>query len=415
MNVLVFNCGSSSLKYKLISMPENIELAGGEAQRVGPPTAQPPCIIHRIDGNEETFQADMPDHAAAFEEVMKILKQTPQLQPDVVGHRLVHGGAIFKNHAVVNETVFEQLQTTKALAPLHNPPAITLVDACCKLYPDLPQVLVFDTAYHSTIPEYARTYALPEYIRNGLGIRKYGFHGTSHQYVAGEAAKFLNIPIEKLNAVSCHLGSGGASLCAIVNGKSIDNTMGHSPLQGLIMSTRCGDLGAAVVMQLVTKNVGDWQSVEKLLNKQSGVLGISGSTGDIRDVIEAVSRQGDESKMNETLRAYIWRIKKYLGSYLTVVATAVGKQADAIIFTDTIGETVPLVRWGICSEMKSLGITIDAGKNEKASKLPADLATDDSRIRILAIQTNEELAIAKYTYAIMTNGENKIEMKGGAA
>jgi len=415
MNVLVFNCGSSSLKYKLIKMSKSIELAGGEAQRVGPPTAQPSCIIHRIDGNEEKFQVDIPDHAIAFEEIMKILKQTPQLQPNVVGHRLVHGGTIFKNHAVVNEKVFEELETTKKLAPLHNPPAITLADACRKLYPDLPQVLVFDTAYHSTIPEYARTYALPEYLRNDLCIRKYGFHGTSHQYVAGKAAKFMGIPVEKLNAVSCHLGSGGASLCAIANGKSIDNTMGHSPLQGLIMSTRCGDLDAAVVMQLVAKNVGHWQSVEKLLNKQSGILGISGSTGDIRDVVEAVSRQGDEPKMNETLRAYIWRIKKYLGSYLTVVASAAGKQADAIIFTDTIGETVPLVRWGICSDMECFGVVMDADTNEKASKLPADLATGNSKVRILAIQTNEELAIAKYTYAIVTNGENKINAKGGVA
>jgi len=415
MNVLVFNCGSSSLKYKLINMPDSIELAGGEAQRVGPPTAQPPCIIHRTGGTEETFHVDMPDHAVAFEEVMKILKRTPQLQPDVVGHRLVHGGAIFKNHAVVNKKVFEELQTTKTLAPLHNPPAITLVDACRKLYPDLSQVLVFDTAYHSTIPEYARTYALPEYLRNDLGIRKYGFHGTSHQYVAGEAAKFLNIPTEKLNAVSCHLGSGGASLCAIVNGKSIDNTMGHSPLQGLIMSTRCGDLDASVVMQLVAKNVGHWQSVEKLLNKQSGVLGISGSTGDIRDVVETISRQTDETKMNETLQAYMWRIKKYLGSYLAAVASAAGKQADTIIFTDTIGETVPLVRWGICSDMKNLGVIINADRNEKVSQMPADLATDDSKVRILAVQTNEELAIAEYTYAIMTNSENKIEAKGGAA
>jgi len=415
MNVLVFNCGSSSLKYKLINMPDSIELAGGEAQRVGPPTAHTPCIIHRTGGTEETFHVDMPDHAVAFEEVMKILKRTPQLQPDTVGHRLVHGGAIFKNHAVVNKKVFEELQTTKTLAPLHNPPAITLVDACRKLYPDLSQVLVFDTAYHSTIPEYARTYALPEYLRNDLGIRKYGFHGTSHQYVAGEAAKFLNIPTEKLNAVSCHLGSGGASLCAIVNGKSIDNTMGHSPLQGLIMSTRCGDLDASVVMQLVAKNVGHWQSVEKLLNKQSGVLGISGSTGDIRDVVETISRQTDETKMNETLQAYMWRIKKYLGSYLAAVASAAGKQADTIIFTDTIGETVPLVRWGICSDMKNLGVIINADRNEKVSQMPADLATDDSKVRILAVQTNEELAIAEYTYAIMTNSENKIEAKGGAA
>ena len=415
MNVLVFNCGSSSLKYKLISMPDNTELAGGEAQRVGPPTAQPPCIIHRIDGKEKIFQVAMGDHAVAFEEVMKVLKRTPHLQPNVVGHRLVHGGAIFKDHAVVNQKVLEQLQTTKTLAPLHNPPAITLVEACCKLYPDLPQVLVFDTAYHSTIPEYARTYALPEYIRNDMGIRKYGFHGTSHQYVAGEAAKFLDIPIEKLNAVSCHLGSGGASLCAIVNGKSIDNTMGHSPLQGLIMSTRCGDLDAAIVMRLITHNVGDWQAVDKMLNKQSGVLGISGSTGDIRDIVETTMQQGDDSKMGEIFRTYTWRIKKYLGSYLAMVAAAAGKQADAIIFTDTIGETVPIVRQYVCSDMESFGVIMDADRNKNATKLPADLASDESKVKILAILTNEELAIAKYTYAIMTNGAKQCDVKGGAA
>jgi len=405
MNILVFNCGSSSLKYKMIDMPGGTELAGGEAQRVGPPTAQPSCIIHRMNGKEETFQVEMSDHAAAFEEVMKLLSRKMKLQPDAVGHRLVHGGTIFKKHAVVNDRVFKDLETTKPLAPLHNPPAITLVDACRRLYPDLPQILVFDTAYHSTIPEHARTYALPKYIREDLGIRKYGFHGTSHQYVASQAAKLLDIPIDKFNAVSCHLGSGGASLCAIVNGKSIDNTMGYSPLQGLIMSTRSGDVASDVVMRLMVENLGSWQTVEKLLNKQSGVLGISGCTSDIRDIVDAVSNGTDNPVMTKTLRAYIWRIKKYLGAYLTVVASSAGKLADAVILTDTIGETVPVIRWAICSGMECFGLAVDPQAN-KQTTLPADLTAETSKIKILAIQTNEELAIAKYTYSIMSNSSN---------
>ena len=397
MNILVFNCGSSSLKYKLITIPEEKEIAGGEAQRVGPPTAEPSRILHRVNGEETTHIVEMRDHGSAFDEVMKILSKDPKMIPDAIGHRMVHGGSIFKGHARLSETVISDLESIQDMAPIHNPPAISLAKATQSRYPDLPQVVVFDTAYHSTIPEYASDYALPEKLRIDMGIRKYGFHGTSHNYVASEAAKFLDIPFEKLNAVSCHLGSGGASLCAIKNGKSIDNTMGYSPLQGLVMSTRCGDLDPAIALKLLSKSNGDYKAVENLLNKQSGVLGLTGSTADIRDVLSELSNEEEfNEQMNLTAQVYLWRIRKYLGAYLTVVGNA-----KAVIFTDTIGETVPEVRKLVCSNMETFGLVMDNNKNRNVDYMPVDVAARESLVRILIIQTNEELAIARQTYDIV--------------
>ena len=257
MNVLVFNCGSSSPKYKVISMPSEEEVAGGEAQRIGPKTAEPSRILHRTPAGEETFQVDMPDHAAAGREVIQLLAGSGTLEPHAIGHRMVHGGSMFRDCAVVTSEVIRGLEDVQALAPLHNPPATDLVRGCQAHFDDVPQVVVFDTAFHATIPAHAHTYALPRKLAQDMHIRKYGFHGTSHEFVANEAAAFLGISMSKFNAVSCHLGSGGASLCAIANGESIDNTMGYSPLQGLMMSTRCGDIDPAVALQLLARTQGD--------------------------------------------------------------------------------------------------------------------------------------------------------------
>jgi acetate kinase len=397
MKVLVFNCGSSSLKYRLIDLPTEVELAGGEAQRIGPPTAKPARIVHRADGQEQTIITPMRDHSEAFQKVMELLGQDSRLRPDAVGHRLVHGGQTFAEHAVMNEANVRDLEALNDLAPLHNPPAVELVKACLRLYPSLPQVAVFDTAYHRTIPPRARTYALPGWMRDELGFRKYGFHGTSHHFVATQAATFLGKPLDQLNAVSCHLGSGGASLCAIASGHSVDNTMGYSPLQGLLMSTRCGDLDPAVALRLLWQNRGDCQSVEKALNRHSGVLGMSGASGDIRDVLARAGGEGPAADRNQlTSQFYLWRIRKYLGAYLTVVG-----RAEAIIFTDTIGETVPSVRWAVCADMECFGLRLDPRKNDAATALPADVAAADSPVRILVIQTNEELAIARNTYRLL--------------
>lgn len=394
MNVLVFNCGSSSLKYKVITMPAAREAAGGEAQRVGPPTAKPSVILHHEGTSRETHEVPMPDHATAFEQVMRLLGRDARLVPDVVGHRVVHGGDRFGQPARVNDAVLADLDSFSRIAPLHNPPAIALMRACQERYPQLPQVAVFDTAFHATIPACARTYALPRQMREEFGFRKYGFHGTSHQFVTEEAAAFLGIPLDRFNAVSCHLGSGGASLCAVINGRSVDNTMGYSPLQGLVMSTRCGDLDPAVTMQLLAAADGDGAKVDKLLNSRSGVLGLYGRSADLRDVVSEASSSDSlwDSRMDRTLQVYLWRIRKYLGAYLAIVG-----RPHAVIFTDTIGETVPYVRRALCTGLEVFGLRIDARLNAGVTGYPADVAEAGSPTRILVVQTNEELAIARQT------------------
>jgi acetate kinase len=397
MRIIVFNCGSSSLKYRLIEMPGERQLAGGEAERVGPKTAEPARIHHQVGEVKETIQVDMPDHASAFTQVMRLLERDPTLVPDAIGHRMAHGGPNFKEHVVLDDAVMAELERIQVLAPIHNPPAVRLIAACRQLYPQLPETVVFDTVYHATIPEVARSYALPPQLAAKHGFRKYGFHGTSHQYVAQEAAKLLNIPFAKLNAVSCHLGSGGASLCAIVNGASVDNTMGYSPLQGLVMSTRSGDLDPAAALSLLVRAAGDEKSVEAMLNRQSGVLGLSGVSADIRDVLGRLAKHDDDTDaLSVAAQVYLWRIRKYLGAYLAVVG-----RADCLIFTDTIGEKVPYARWAVTSGLECFGLKIDSSKNNQVGTLPVDLSTPDARVRILAIATNEEVAIARFSYLLL--------------
>jgi len=399
MRIIVFNCGSSSLKYRLINMPGETELAAGEAERVGPKTALPGCIHHQAWGQKEDHTLDMPDHGAAFTAVMKLLERDSRLVPEAIGHRMVHGGAIFRDHVIVDEAAFAHLEEVQDLAPIHNPPALRLLAACRQLYPKLPETVVFDTAFHSTIPPAARTYALPAKLARTHGFRKYGFHGTSHQYVAQEAAELLGIPMPELRAVSCHLGSGGASLCAIVNGKSVDNTMGYSPLQGLVMSTRSGDLDPAIALGLVARAQGDSRAVESMLNRRSGLLGLSGVSADIRDLFAPADGAPDET-IGRAAQVYLWRIRKYLGAYLLVT-----ERPHCIIFTDTIGEKLPAVRWAVTAGLEALGVVLDPVKNTAGLPLPVDLAAAASRVRILAIATNEEVAIARASFALLANAE----------
>jgi acetate kinase len=380
-------------------MPGETELAAGEAERVGPKTALPGCIHHQAWGQKEDHTLDMPDHGAAFTAVMKLLERDSRLVPEAIGHRMVHGGAIFKDHVIVDEAAFAHLEEVQDLAPIHNPPALRLLAACRQLYPKLPETVVFDTAFHSTIPPAARTYALPAKLARTHGFRKYGFHGTSHQYVAQEAAELLGIPMPELRAVSCHLGSGGASLCAIVNGKSVDNTMGYSPLQGLVMSTRSGDLDPAIALGLVARAQGDSRAVESMLNRRSGLLGLSGVSADIRDLFAPADGAPDET-IGRAAQVYLWRIRKYLGAYLLVT-----ERPHCIIFTDTIGEKLPAVRWAVTAGLEALGVVLDPVKNTAGLPLPVDLAAAASRVRILAIATNEEVAIARASFALLANAE----------
>lgn len=394
MNVLVFNCGSSSLKYRLIAMPAEEQLSGGEAQRIGPPTAKPSCLVlNRGAAGKETRVTPMRDHAEALQEVVRALRETPGATPDVIGHRLVNGGPTITEYSLVDDVVLAELIAQQDLAPLHNPPAIATIQACRHVFPGLPQVVISDTAFHRTIPDYARAYAIPHALSRELGIRKYGYHGISHQYVVTETARLMNVPLDQFRGVSCHLGSGGASLCAVVHGQSVDNTMGYSPLQGLIMSTRCGDLDPGVTLRFLAEARGDKVAVEERLNNRSGVLGLSGTSADIRDVLEAVAGDPASTRACVTADVYLWRLKKYLGAYLVLVG-----DAQAVIFTDTIGETVPEVREAVCSGMDVFGIAIDHERNIGADQLPADVATAGSRVRVWAVATNEEISIARSTY-----------------
>lgn len=394
MNVLVFNCGSSSLKYRLIAMPQEQELSGGEAQRIGPPTAKPSCLVlNRGLSGKETRITPMRDHGEALRQVVAVLRESPGCMPHVIGHRLVNGGPTITDRSLVDDAVWAELVACQDLAPIHNPPALATIQACREVFPGLPQVVVSDTAFHRTMPRHAQTYAIPPALSRTLGIRKYGYHGISHQYVVTEAARQMGIPVARFSAVSCHLGSGGASLCAVVNGQSIDNTMGYSPLQGLVMSTRCGDLDPGITLRLLAAAQGDRASVERQLNHRSGVLGLSGNSADIRDAFESLGSDGDADRARTTTHVYLWRLKKYLGAYLALVG-----RADAVIFTDTIGESVPEVREVVCSGLQVFGIHFDTRCNAAARDLPVDVADTDSPVRVWVIATNEEISIARSTY-----------------
>ncbi len=396
MKILVFNCGSSSLKYRLIAMPCEQQLSGGEAQRIGPPTAKPSCLVLHRDGEQSDLRTiPMRNHAEALQQVVKVLQETEGGMPDVIGHRLVNGGPTITDRSWIDDAVLEELITYQDLAPIHNPPAIATIQACREVFPGLPQVVISDTAYHRTIPLHARTYALPQSVSREMGIRKYGYHGISHQYVVTETARLMDVPLNCFSAVSCHLGSGGASLCAVIDGQSIDNTMGYSPLQGLIMSTRCGDLDPGLTLRLLAESCGDRAAVERRLNHNSGVLGLSGRSADIRDAMESVAGEASSRRNDLTAQVYLWRLKKYLGAYLTLVG-----RADAVIFTDTIGETVPQVREAVCCGMEAFGIRLDPQRNASVQQLPVDVAAADSSVRLWAVATNEEISIARSVYQL---------------
>lgn len=389
-------------------MPSGEEILGGEVQRIGGKTAESSGIIHRGSNGESLRRITVSGYREAFTEVMKTLASESGSSPDIFAHRLVQGGTEFPSNTIIRDDDFESLELIKGLAPIHNPPVVEIIEECRRVYPDIPQAVVLDTAFHSSIPGYAYTYPIPSDVAGQLGIRKYGFHGISHQYVTRATSEYLHIPIQEMNAVSCHLGSGGASLCAVVGGKSVDNTMGFSPLQGLVMSTRCGDLDPAIILKLIAYSGGDYSKVNDLLNKRSGVLGLSGVSSDIRDVISRAIKTDDE-RAQMTLDVYLWRVRKYLGAYLTVVG-----HADAIVFTDTIGESVPYVREAVCRNLDFFGVRLDEWKNKKISQYPADISARDSRVRIIVVKTNEELAIAKNAYELfIAQGRGSSESEQG--
>jgi len=396
MKILVINCGSSSLKYQLIDMADEKVMAKGLVERIGIAGS---ILTHRPEGKDKVIiEQDMKDHKVAVKLVLDALVDkehgviSEMSEISAVGHRVVHAGEKYSGSVLITDDVMKALEECSALAPLHNPPNIIGINACKALMPDVPMVAVFDTAFHQTMPDYAYIYALPYEYYEKYGIRRYGFHGTSHRYVSKMAAEFINKPYEDLKIITCHLGNG-SSIAAVKNGKSVDTSMGFTPLEGLIMGTRCGDLDPAIVQFLVANTGLSVDEVNNVLNKKSGFLGISGVSSDTRDV-ESAAESGNK-RAQLALEAFYYRVKKYIGAY----AAAMGG-VDVIVFTAGIGENSASTREKVCEGLEFLGVKIDREKNNTRGKA-AYISADDSKVKVLVIPTNEELMIARDTKEIV--------------
>ncbi|KAB3531426.1 acetate/propionate family kinase [Alkaliphilus serpentinus] len=396
MKVLVLNCGSSSLKYQLINMNTEEVLAKGVAERIGIEDA---FVKHEAIGKDKVIiEENMGTHKSAIRIVLDCLvhpqhgaiKEMNEIA--AVGHRVVHGGEKFAQSVIINDEVKKTLEECSELAPLHNPPNLMGIYACEEILPNVPMVGVFDTAFHQTMPKSSYLYALPYELYDKYKIRRYGFHGTSHKYVAMKAAEVLGKPIEELKMVTCHLGNG-ASVAAVDGGKSVDTSMGFTPLEGLVMGTRCGDIDPAIVTFIMEKEHISSSDVNNIMNKKSGVLGISGVSNDFRD-IEGAAASGNE-RAQLALDVYYKRVKKYIGAYAAEMGGL-----DAVIFTAGLGENSPETREEVCNNLDFLGIKIDAGKNKVRGK-ETIVSTEDSKVKVLLIPTNEELMIARETKELL--------------
>ena len=397
MNILVINAGSSSLKYQLLNPETQEVLAKGLCERIGIDGK----FTYKPTGKEAVKEADvaMPTHSEAIQAVLNALVDpangviASMDEIGAVGHRVVHGGEKFASSVLITDEVMAAIEECNPLAPLHNPANIIGIEACRKvLGDDVPQVAVFDTAFHQTMPAKSYIYALPYEFYEQDKVRRYGFHGTSHKYVSQRAAAMLGKPIEELKLISCHLGNG-SSVTAIDGGKSVDTSMGFTPLAGLPMGTRCGDIDAGILEYLMNKHGYNIDEMLSILNKKSGVLGISGVSSDFRD-LEAAAPQGNQ-RAQLALDSFDYNVKKLIGAY----AAAMGG-VDAIIFTAGVGENGPDTRANVVSGLEYMGVKLDAEKNNTRGK-EVDVATDDSKVRVLVIPTNEELMIAMDTAAIV--------------
>ena len=397
MKVLVLNCGSSSLKYQLIDMSNEAVLCVGLVERIG---IEGSILKQEKDGVEGKYIVEQPmkDHEDAIKLVLDaVLDPTyggvkEMSEIEAVGHRVVHGGEKFASSVVITEEVENAMKECIELAPLHNPANIMGIDACKAILPGVPMVGVFDTAFHQTMPKKSYLYGLPHELYTKYGVRRYGFHGTSHKYVSQRAAAMLGKNIEDVKIITCHLGNG-ASIAAVDGGKCVDTSMGFTPLEGLIMGTRCGDIDAAILPFLMEKENLDAKGLSDLMNKKSGVYGMTGISSDFRD-IEGAAAKGDE-KAQVALDAYAQRVKKYIGSYAAEM-----NGVDAVVFTAGVGENGIDMREAIASNMEFLGMKLDKEANKVRGKERV-ISTEDSKVKILLIPTNEELMIARDTVALV--------------
>ena len=391
MKILVLNCGSSSLKYQLINMENEEVMAKGVYERIGQDNS---FVTHKVNGEKYVIEKAAPTHDEAVSVMIEQLTNkeygvvSDLSEINAVGRRIVHGGERFKQAVIVDEDVIKGIGECADLAPVHNPGALMGIQACKKLMPGKPMVTVFDTAFHQTIPEERFLYPIPYRYYNKFKVRKYGFHGTSHSYVSKRVAEVVGKPIEDLKIVVCHLGQG-ASLCAVQGGKSVDTSMGLTPLGGIVMCARSGDLDPSIVTYIMKKEGKTPEEMDQMLNKESGIFGISGVSPDVRD-IEAASKEGNE-RAALALKAYDLNIAQYIAKY----AVAMGG-VDIIAFTAGVGENQIIRRAGICKNLEFLGVKLDESKNNIRSE-EAEITTADSKIKAYVIPTNEELVIARET------------------
>jgi len=396
MKILVVNCGSSSLKYQLFDMEKEEVIAKGIVERIGTP---PSYLTYSVNGEKVKKEVTANNHTEAFRVVIETLLNgdKPVISSieeiKAVGHRVVHGGERFKEPTIIDDEVIAEIERNNELAPLHNPAGLAGIRASMEVLPNVPQTAVFDTSFHSNMPKYAYLYAIPMRLYRDYRIRRYGFHGTSHYYVAHRAAQLVGRPIEELKIITCHLGNG-CSISAVKGGRSIDTSMGFTPLEGLIMGTRSGDLDPAIPLYLIRNLNYTAEEVDDILNKESGLLGISEFSNDMRDIMKSAEEGNQNAKL--AMEMFCYRIKKYIGAY-----TAIMNGLDILVFTAGIGENEPEIRLMICDNMDYLGIKIDPQKNNfKAQE--REISTSDSRVKVWVIPTNEELVIARETARLIS-------------
>lgn len=397
MKILVLNCGSSSIKYALYNMDDKSVMTSGGAERVGLDEAF--VKVKMPDGTKKKVMHDIPEHTEGVKFIFSLLTD-PEIgviksldEIDAVGHRMVHGGEKFNKSVVLNNEVLKTFEACIDLAPLHNPANLKGVKAVSELMPGLPQVGVFDTAFHQTMPAHSYLYAIPYDLYEKYGVRRYGFHGTSHRYVSQRVCEFLGVDYNTKRIITCHIGNGG-SVAAVENGKCVDTSMGLTPLEGLMMGTRSGDIDGGAITFLEKKLGLDADGMSNLLNKKSGVLGITGISSDMREIDDAIAAGNERAKL--ALDMYNYRIKKYVGAY----AAAMGG-CDIIVFTAGVGENQSEMREAVCENMEYMGVKIDKEKNKGIRGVEAVISAPDSKVTVCVIPTDEELMIATDTMNLL--------------
>jgi len=392
MKVLVINCGSSSLKYQLFDMTEETRLARGIIERIGERDAR---FTHRSRDDEIDRVLGIADHPSAFD-VLRAALLAPELgllssvdEIDAIGHRVVHGAEVLVDSTIIDELAIETIEECGPLAPLHNPANLAGIKAAQRAFPNAVNVAVFDTAFHRDMPPHAYHYAIPYELYERLHVRRYGFHGTSHRFVASRAAELLGIPYDAFNAITLHLGNG-CSATAVMGGKSIDTSLGMTPLEGLVMGTRSGDIDPGVIFHLANEGGLSIDDIDELLNKKSGLLGLSGVSNDMREVQEAAGAGNRRAHL--AIEVFVYRIRKYIGAYIAIIG-----RTDAIVFTGGIGENGLDIRRKIATGLEHMGIVFDAELNAQVGNGEGVFSTGDSHIKLIVVPTNEELYIARET------------------